>query len=172
MGEMTKQQNVFSIRCITNTYKAFDDIRLNLKQQIENFNKNSNEQLIKNNKIDFRIIGPSEKDVNQYIKKTYQFNIGKYRTSILNIIFPEYSDCLLKKSITEVNNRMSYLKKMVDDREIKHREANFGKFRMLLVNNNEILFTVASKNNDKIGLYTKEKYIIQICNNLFDGEWK
>ncbi|MCD4843410.1 MAG: hypothetical protein K8R25_02880 [Methanosarcinales archaeon] len=172
MVEMTKQQNVFSIKCITNTYRAFDNIQSNLKQQIDNFNKNNDEQPINNNKFDFRIIGPSEEDVLLYIKKTHQSNIGKYRKSVVNRILPHYSNFLEYESKTEVNNRILKLKTMIKNGEIKHKEKNFGAFRMLVVNDNEILFTVASKDNDKIGLYTKEKYVIQLCINIFDVGWE
>ena len=116
-------------------------------------------------------MGPSKKYAQEYIKNIYQTTTGKSTKYFLNKILPEYTDFRINNLITEVNNRISNIEKMACNGEIKHKEANFGNFRMLLVNNNEILFTIASINNDKIGLYSKEKYIIQICTNLFDSEW-
>lgn len=164
MYEMTKQQNLFSIKCITNTYKVFDVIQPNLDKQIIKFKNNIND-------LDFKIMGPSREDSQQYIKNTQQTTTGKCTKYFLNKILPGYIDFKNNNSINEIKNSTSNIEKMVCNGEIKHKEANFGKFRMLLVNNNEILFTISSINNDKIGLYSKEKYIIQICTNLFDSEW-
>ena len=43
---------------------------------------------------------------------------------------------------------------------------------MLLVNDNEVIFTVLSGKNETIGLFTKEKYILFLCLKLFDDTWE
>lgn len=67
---------------------------------------------------------------------------------------------------------MSKLGEMCNEGRIKSVKTSFGRFRMLLVNDNEVMFTVLGGKNEKIGLYTKEKYIIYICSKLFDDTWE
>jgi len=78
----------------------------------------------------------------------------------------------LTREEKDVKNRMSKLNEMRNEGRIQNIKTSFGRFRMLLVNDNEVMFTVLGGKNEKIGLYSKEKYIIYICSKLFDDTWE
>jgi len=62
MKEMTSQGDVLSIKCITNTYKAFDTIHSNLETQWRIL---SGKSIVP----DYRIIGSSEQEIKEYFRK-------------------------------------------------------------------------------------------------------
>lgn len=162
MKKMTSRKCVHSIKCITNTYKVFDVIHSNLEDQWRKLPDEKNS--------DYRIIGSSTKEINKYINDTNFRNFGKIIGPIYKTILK--NKCNISTREKEISNRISKLKRMQDEGRIKHVEASFGKFRMLIVNDNEVMFTVFSGTDEKIGLYTEEKYVIQLCINLFEDSWE
>jgi hypothetical protein len=164
MKEMTSKKDVFSVKCITNTYRAFDIIHSNLETQWRILSK-------KGIRPDYRIIGSSEQEINQHLMKNNFLNLGKFFQIIYKKILPGYYNNYLKNNSEEINHRILKLKEMSDDGKIQYIEKSFGRFRMLLINDDELMFTVLGGNNEKIGLYTKEKYIIQFSKNLFENVW-
>jgi len=85
---------------------------------------------------------------------------------------PGYYAGYLTGEEKDVEKRISKLREMRNEGRIKRLETSFGRFRMLLVNDNEVIFTVLSGKNETIGLYTKEKYILFLCLKLFDDTWE
>lgn len=164
MENMTSQEKVHSIKCITNTYKAFEIIHSNLEDQ---FRKPSDIE-----KTDYRIIGSSVEEIDKHINDTSFLNFGKIAGKICKNVLPNQYDNYVTGKNKEIVERISKLNRMQDAGKIEYVEASFGKFRMLIVNDIEIIFTVMTGNNEKIGVYTQEKYIIQLCINLFEESWK
>lgn len=165
MKEMTSQKDILSVKCITNTYRAFDIIHSNLETQWRVLSK-------KGIKPDYRIIGSSEQEIDQHLIKNNLMNFGKIFENIYKKLFPLSYNKYIQNNESEISNRMIKLKEMSDEGKIQYIENTFGRFRMLLINDEEIMFTVLGGNNEKIGLYTKEKYIIEFCKNFFENAWE
>jgi hypothetical protein len=165
MKEMTSQGDVLSIKCITNTYKAFDTIHSNLETQWRILSG-------KNIVPDYRIIGSSQQEIKEYFKKKKIANFGTITGKIYQKLMPGYYAGYLTGEEKDVEKRISKLREMRNEGRIKRLETSFGRFRMLLVNDNEVIFTVLSGKNETIGLYTKEKYILFLCLKLFDDTWE
>ncbi len=165
MKEMTSKGDVLSIKCITNTYKAFDTIHSNLETQW---------RILFGKSIvpDYRIIGSSQQEIKEYFKKKKIANFGTITGKIFQKLIPGYYAGYLTSEEKDVEKRISKLREMRNEGRIKHLETSFGRFRMLLVNDNEIIFTVLSGKNETIGLFTKEKYILFLCLKLFDDTWE
>ena len=165
MKEMTSQGDVLSIKCITNTYKAFDTIHSNLETQW---------RILYGKSIvpDYRIIGSSRQEIKEYFKKKKIANFGTITGKIYQKLMPGYYAGYLTSEEKDVKKRLSKLREMCNEGRIKHLETSFGRFRMLLVNDNEVIFTVLSGKNETIGLFTKEKYILFLCLKLFDDTWE
>ncbi|HEY9247042.1 MAG TPA: hypothetical protein VIO11_09370 [Candidatus Methanoperedens sp.] len=164
MKEMTSRGDILSVKCITNTYKAFDTIQSNLETQW---------RILSGKGIlpDYRIIGSSEQEIREYLSTKEMPNFG-YIIRKIHQKFGQVSFNNLTGEEKDVKNRMIKLREMCDEGRIKHIETSFGRFRMLLVNDNEVMFTVLGGKNEKIGLYTKEKYILYLCSKLFDYTWE
>ncbi len=165
MKEMTSKCEILSVRCITNTYKAFDTIHSNLETQWRKLSR-------KGIAPDYRIIGSSEQEIKEYFRKKRTIESGSVIGKLYQTLANESYNKYLTKEEKEVENRMAKLGEMCNEGRIKNVKTSFGRFRMLLVNDNEIMFTVLGGKNETIGLYTTEKYIIRLCSKLFDDTWE
>jgi hypothetical protein len=165
MKEMTSHKDILSVKCITNTYRTFDIIHSNLETQWRILSK-------KGIKPDYKIIGSSKQDINQNLIKNNFANSGKIIEILLKKFLPRYYNGYISSNENEISDRMLKLKEMSDEGKIQYIEKTFGKFRMLLINDDELMFTVLGGNGEKIGLYTKEKYILQFCKKLFEDVWE
>jgi hypothetical protein len=165
MKEMTCKGEIHSVKCITNTYKAFDTIHSNLETQWRILSR-------KNIVPEYRIIGSSEQEIKEHFRKKKITESGSIIGKVYQKLANESYKSYLTREENDVENRMSKLGEMCNEGRIQSVKTSFGRFRMLLVNDNEVMFTVLGGKNEKIGLYTKEKYIIYICSKLFDDTWE
>lgn len=165
MNEMTFQGEILSVKCITNTYKAFDTIHSNLETQWRILSR-------KNIVPEYRIIGSSEQEIKDYFRKKKMTESGSIIGKVYQKLANDSYESYLTMEEKEIETRTSKLREMRNEGRIQSVETSFGRFRMLLVNENEVLFTVLGGKNETIGLYTKEKYIICICSKLFDDTWE
>jgi len=165
MKEMTSCGDLLSVKCITNTYKAFDTIQSNLETQWRILSG-------KNSVPDYRIIGSSEMEIKEHFRKKKITGSGSIIGKIYQKLANQSYESYLAREEKDIEYRMSKLGEMCNEGRMQSVKTSFGRFRMLLVNDNEVIFTVLGGKNEKIGLYTKEKYIIYICSKLFDDTWE
>lgn len=168
MKEMTNpKKEVNSLKMITRTLEGFQTISPNLRANAE---RDKNTYKIEN----FKIIAPvlDDKKIRDIFFRTpyLQFPLRYLgRLSIFNSFVQEEA----KLSIELYKNKVRELTEL-NGKTIQWKDKDLENFRLLIVNDKEAIMTILGTptSEEKIGIFTKEPYLVECLSSLFDRIWE
>lgn len=151
-------ENIKSLKIITRTLTSFETLHYNLLQHTNKSNQK--------NLLGIKIIAP------EYSNPAEELEIRPL-TVLTKLISRKNFNDYKQLKVQKYKKRLENLSIMEKEGKVEWIKKDFQNFRMIVVNDNRVLLIINSGDftKSKVGIYSKEPYIVNICISIFNNEF-